>query len=609
MKSLSWLTGMILLDSGIKCGADVSRDKQIIARRVKVEGESFLTITLPAFCTGFERALAEGTLLPSHTPAFGWHERGLPRFLRGFLEKVFNRDGTLLGEPCVESIACIRQICLLHKKTLRVCSERRMAAALDKFTKCEDEVYIWTDNCQRLDDRDHAYRHACYIRVASIIWSDLMRAAPYGDVRHDLRPAHGPGATRERIRGNAKYVFKRWHRRLEEYFPFTEFGLASVRNEEDMTNSLDTVNFVEPQDEEPVRVVFVPKTQKTPRVIAIEPVCMQYVQQGLMRWLVPQIESGRYTAGRVNFTRQDINRKLALEASVDGSMATLDLSEASDRVSLTHVDDMLRSVPLFREHVMACRSTRAELPNGVVIPLKKFASMGSALCFPMEAMVFFCIIITHRLLSAGVAITPKTVYKYSRDVYVYGDDLIVPSDEAPAIGQTLSAFGLRVNDNKSFWTGLFRESCGMDAYRGYEVTPTYCRHDAPTNRRDASALTSWTSMANQLYKTGYWKSAQAVRNHVESILGTLPHLGDEAQGLSWSSFSNWTQGTRWNKHLMRFETRTWVPTPVRQRDHLDGDAALLKCFSTIGETMDVRHLEQSVARGRLTLKSRWVPSL
>jgi hypothetical protein len=405
-------------------------------------------------------------------------------------------------------------------------------------------------------------------------------------------------------------MFTRWHSRLEEHFPFTEYGLASVRNDEDMASRLEKLDIVEPQDENPVRVVFVPKTQKTPRVIAIEPVCMQYIQQGILRWLVPRIERGRYTAGQVNFTDQSVNQKLALVSSKDSRFATMDLSEASDRVSSYLVDAMLESVPLFREHVFACRSTRAKLPDSTIVELSKFASMGSALCFPMEAMVFFCIIVAARIRNANRHVTPRSVQKYSRDVYVYGDDLLVPSDEAPFVGHWLSIFGLKVNENKSFWTGKFRESCGTDAYNGDDVTPVYARYECPADKQHADAIVSWVSMANQFYLKGFWKTTKALRGHLDKLLGGLPFLSPQSQGLSWNSYSNWIQGSRWSKDLMRFEVRTYVPSSVWRQDCIDGDSALLKCFSTIGssEPMDKEHLKRVAARGKLTLKRRWVPA-
>lgn len=58
-----------------------------------------------------------------------------------------------------------------------------------------------------------------------------------------------------------------------------------------------------------------------------------------------------------------------------------------------------------------------------------------------------------------------------RNVYVYGDDVIVPKDYALHVQPALEAVGLLVNVNKSFYKGPFRESCGGDYINGVEVSP------------------------------------------------------------------------------------------------------------------------------------------
>jgi len=577
-------------------------DIKTVHRRTENEGESFLTITLPAYCSGLERGLDRGLLEPSMVSQFHWHRRGLPEFLRGFLLLIFSTDGRLLPVPSIEAIHCVRQILLAHKKIQRECDDRRTTAAMRKYRETDDEVPTRLPDGQISD---------LYRSVSRVVVADLFRHSSHDDVVGELHPHHGPGATAEQVRGNSKYLHKQWHERLERVFPFTEYGLASVRNLE--INPLDgvPVNFVAPEDEQPVRVVFVPKTMKTPRVIAIEPVCMQYMQQALLRCLVPRVESGTYTGGKVNFSDQSINARLALEASKDRRLATIDLSEASDRVSLAHVEELLSVYPDFREMVMACRSTRAKLPDGEVITLRKFASMGSALCFPMEALVFFCTIVAGRLQRRGLRPTGPNIMKCSVDLYVYGDDIIVPADEAPSVCSDLETFGLKVNRNKSFWSGSFRESCGVDAYAGDDVTVTYVRHEQPTDRRHAENIVSWVATANQFYLKGFWQTAKKMRDVIQRLLGKLPHLAPHVPGLGWVTYSKATQFSRWNKDLMNFEVKTWVPKPLRTRDPLEGDSALMKCFTVIGAKAQVAvdHLIYVVARGKLALTRRWVPSL
>jgi hypothetical protein len=148
---------------------------------------------------------------------------------------------------------------------------------------------------------------------------------------------------------------------------------------------LEDVTFDTPELEQPVKVVLVPKTLKGPRVIAEEPCCMQYVQQGIRDVLYDLLENkNRFTSGHINFRDQTVNQSLALASSSDGRLATIDLSDASDRVPYDLALLMFQSNPEVMEAIDSCRSLRAVLPSGQVIgPLRKFASMGSALCFPV----------------------------------------------------------------------------------------------------------------------------------------------------------------------------------------------------------------------------------
>lgn len=619
MKSLMEILVPILHDCSMRCGANPVRDLITITRRTLNEGDSFLTITLPSYAQGLERALEVGRLSPALLPKFRFR-RGTccPRFLGGYMERIFGPDGVLLAEADPDCIFAVRQICLFAKKLKLPCTSAREKAAESAFGACETELRAHVNDRSTLD---------IFCRISRVVWSDLMRGLPYGNPYHEIIPRHGPGTTEEGLRGNRKYLFPSWPLRLEREFPFTEFAIASLRNFDDVDSFCLNLQerMLSPRDEKPVRVVFVPKTQKTPRVIAIEPVCMQYIQQAIASWLKPRIEhTSSYMSGRVNFSRQDINAKLALASSIDKSLATLDMSEASDRVSSGLVWRMLESVPDFRRQVFACRSTRARLPSGRILPLRKFASMGSALCFPIESVAFFIAIVSIRLQRAGVRCTPSRIRQYSEGVYVYGDDLIVPADEAPPICEALTRFGFKVNSHKSFWNGNFRESCGMDAFNGVDVTPVYVRRQLPTDRTDAHGIASTVALANQFYLKGMWGTAKFLRERVERILGRMPTVTVKSfrylerviegrfepsrgsAGLGWISYSNGESANGWSKRFQCFKSKRWIVTPVRQRDHLDGDAALLKCFGLIGlDVYGKDHLRSSVRFGNLALKRQW----
>jgi len=57
VKSLMSLWQVLLLESGRRCGVCTDQDLTTVLDRVKEEGESFLTITLPDFAVGLQTAL------------------------------------------------------------------------------------------------------------------------------------------------------------------------------------------------------------------------------------------------------------------------------------------------------------------------------------------------------------------------------------------------------------------------------------------------------------------------------------------------------------------------------------------------------------------------
>jgi len=628
MKSLVDLLEYLLLDCGRRSAAPVTRDVKTLRARAKHEGDSFVTITLPSFCSDFERSLDLGRIAPGSFTSFKKWKSGIPSFLKGFLRNVFGSDGVLLQEPSIDCIRAVRQICLYCKKLQRPCTSVRTKKAIESYKKCDEEVDCPTD----------IQLVRWYGRVADILMSEIFPSGNGGEILSFLLPSHGPGATAEGILGNQKFLFRRWHNRLSFVgFTYARFGVPAALysslpldeffgiclDSETLSTHAAALGFkmpalIDPCDEAPVRVVLVPKTLKTPRIIAVEPVCMQYAQQAISKYLVRQLDHCRLTRGHINFDDQRVNQGLAMEGSRTGDLATLDLSEASDRVSKAHVDILFRDHPEFLRLVMASRSTRAQTPDGEIISLKKFASMGSALCFPVESLVFFTSIIASRLYKARLFPTAQNVSSFSRSVYVYGDDLIVPADEAAAICDSLETLGFRVNRRKSFWTGKFRESCGADCYDNELVTPVYQRRDLPADRRDSSGIVSAVATANQLWSAGYTETATAIRKAVEKVIGPLPNVSVDSPAVGWFGFSKSEPPRRSNRHLQRSEDQCWVPTVSRVPDPLDGIGALAKCVRKIKgnpldhsaplEGVDAEHLESSPRRYGLALKRRWVPS-
>ncbi len=611
------LLSCIYKDACSKCIADVSdlRDLETIRSRVESGGMSFLTISLPKFCRDFERSLALGYIDPTFFPYFR-KNGSIPAFLQGMIGLVFNRETGRIYDESSEHwsdfptlVESVRQICLAFQKVEIECTPERVAQALQNYTAIERSFESFSPT-----PADFSF----FERVSGVLWGNCMANI----CLDQLSPRHGPGTTAESISGNQKYVWRTWHERLEPFFPILEnaYSLGAYQSKE-----LKLVTVVKPEHEQPVKVVTVPKTLRGPRIIAIEPVCMQYAQQAIRRGIYSAIETYDLTAGHVNFRDQSINQGLAISASSDGLLATIDLSDASDRVPLDLALLMFRSNPDLQDAVAACRTTRAKLPSGLVIDLKKFASMGSALCFPIEAMYFYTICVIALLRAQNLPVSRANIYRVSRDIHVYGDDLVVPTTYAITVLDHLQQYNCKVNSSKTFVSGYFRESCGDDAYRGYLVTPVYLRKLRPKNRRQASELISWVSTANAFYLKGYWNVASYMFAHCEKILGPLPFVSPESSALGRVSFLGYRSAERWSRNYHRYEVLAWVPRPVYRSDMIDGYAALMKSFHRIDAasskeeafltslekevSLDAHHLERSALRGAVVLKRLWVPAL
>jgi hypothetical protein len=280
-------------------------------------------------------------------------------------------------------------------------------------------------------------------------------------------------------------------------------------------------NFLEPETERPVKVISVPKTMKSPRIIAVEPTAMQYAQQSVLQ-LIREAFSHSMVESFIGFDDQTPNQRMAKEGSSSTDLATLDLSEASDRVSHECVMNLLSSHPHFMGAVDACRSRNALLPSGDVISLAKFASMGSALCFPMEAMVFLVAVFLGIQEDLGLPLTRRTILSYVGRVRIFGDDIIVPKDHVRSVIAHLEALGLKVNTNKSFWNGKFRESCGKEYYDGADVSVVRCRRALPSSRRDVQEIVSTVSLRNQLFHAGLERSVDSLDRRMFGILKHFP---------------------------------------------------------------------------------------
>lgn len=246
------------------------------------------------------------------------------------------------------------------------------------------------------------------------------------------------------------------------------------------------------------RLETVEKTYKTDRVIMIEPDGNMLLQKG-----VGNIIRRRLKAEGIDLNDQTRNQRLAYAGSCNGSLGTIDLSSASDSITLSLLRLLLPSD--WYDLVFELRSPYYLL-DGVWTKMTKCSSMGNGFTFELESAVFYA------LSKAVVELLKPT----DRRVAVYGDDIIVASSVCGALESVLNRCGFLLNREKSFWKGGFRESCGKHYHFGADVTPVYLK-------ADLDCISERFRLYNQLrYWTGGVHNDPRYTPMLNAILATIP---------------------------------------------------------------------------------------
>ena len=597
MKSLIVLWSQLAKEFANRCCTSATMDIKTVQGRVKHEGISFLTISLPSFGKDFQKSLDSGIVDRNSFQGFSWRA-GLPRFLGGFLDRVFDRDsGVLVHNPDVEAIIAIRQLTLIYSKILLPCSPARERDAMSGYVDCDREV---KENDQSLFEDDIL----SFSRIGHLLFQDAFSSLDRQVYEESVIPKHGPGATADKLLGNQKFKLKTWTDRLQEVFSVENFLAPNPRYVDEKR-----FTFLEPGAEQPVKVISVPKTQKTPRIIAIEPSYVQYAQQAILEPMIELLESDSVLKHFLGFSDQCPNQAMAKDGSEKGHTATLDLSEASDRVSNQLVRSLFAPFPNLQKGIEATRSRKADVPGFGVIRLAKYASMGSALCFPVEAMVFLTLIFLGIEKESNTRFTKKSDFlRFRGRVRVYGDDLIIPIDSVESVIHTLEHFGARVGLSKSFWIGKFRESCGKEYYDGHDVSIVKFRRVFPASLSDGPGCISMVSFRNQLYKAGCWETVKYVDSLIRKVFHYFPVVEETSPVLGRTSFLGY-KPERMCAQLHRPLVRGYVVRSVIPKNSLSDDGALLKFFLKRGgqPSVDRDHLERSGRPRAVDIKPRWAP--
>jgi len=562
-------------------------DLRTLQNRVDSEGISFITKTLPKLGKRIDHSLSSDVAL--QVPGFRTKPGSvIPLFLGWLLERVFMNNGYVRSDPDINALKHLRQFLYFAYKLSLPYDHETEQSVIESFISTEAELSNW--EFPPSDDP-----------VISKARLFLSRVFDGFNVR-EIIPRHGPGAVSTGEESGEKSNFSRIFSRLERVYPFTDYFVLGLNQ---VSDQLDWIQALRVEEYGTSKVVLVPKDSRGPRLISSEPLENQWIQQGIRRKMYRWVERHPMTRGHVNFRDQNVNRDLALKASRDGSRATLDMKDASDRVSLHLVKELFAGTSLL-EGLEASRSECTRLPDGRVVRMAKFAPMGSAVCFPVEALCFFALAVAVLYIRNRTELPPAPKWgtdpdpydeqawtKAQASVFVYGDDIIVGRDDYAPIMQYFPKVGLVFNSAKCCTGGLFRESCGCDAYGGVDVTPVRLRTPwGHRGDRNATELMSYVELSNSLWDKGYWSTAESIREMVEDRYGPLPFIReryrytDRSNGqlrLNQSALIGFCRPhviearlnhrlhhRRFSPELHRLEYRTWIVKPRKKQFSVDG---------------------------------------
>ncbi|DAD52124.1 TPA_asm: RNA-directed RNA polymerase [ssRNA phage Gerhypos.1_40] len=492
----------------------------------------------------------------------------------------------------------IRQICLFtYKIKSHEVTKTQRDSAIEGFRSRNAACCSITPSSLRLKAQGKGLIPDM-LRIARLLSNVIVANIDWREVK----PSHGPGAVSDAKRsGSSKWraIDGKVCRVTDKFYPMAEFFTPSPSwfNHQEAT-------FVDPI----CKLAIVPKDRRGPRVICTQPSGLMWIQQGQRRVLERTIETSRILstnrglasegiAGSIKFDRHENNGWLALESSRTREFATVDLKDASDLVSWGLVQFLFTKGT--NQFLAASRATHVKI-DGVQEKLHMYAPMGSAMCFPIESLVFWVIAAAATYVSRGVTYeeivksgsATKWVENNKTEVFVFGDDILVRREACTDVCECLKAVGLVPNMSKTFVEGFFREACGVDAFHGEQLVIARLQNIALTSMSDAYAI---IDASKRLRRLGMIHTAQYLEEQTEAFLGFRLAAGVfpggpfwerdwtcDAEGarkaLSWNLRRN--TEIRFNTDYQYFEAKTVIASPLPTKEPQDGRCRLFRGLTT-----------------------------
>lgn len=610
-------------------GAEFEKDLIRLLSLVGQRGIHVYLEDLPAVGKHLDRCLAAGQYKLSGLPLTKRFSGRvvIPKFLRGLYLLVFDESGRLREDYSSDALFFLRQILYAAKKAKYECSPDKTAQCVLDFIKEDAELPepegYWNAESHDDLDRCHPYRgfyksdllrERCELlptpqrsrrasiflamldKVSNIVTTTLGSYDP-----QQWRFRHGPGAIAGCVGPSNKYNWSSWSTRLEFEYPIADYGYHSYASWADICDISCGISSEEPSS----RLIAVPKSFAGPRLIAAEPAEHQWCQQNIWHYFARRTGAS-WIGLSVRFSDQSFNQELCSRGSKDDTLATVDLSSASDCITCHVVGQYFRSNP----KLLSClRSTRTRFVTQKIVnkqstvSLRKFSTMGSACTFPVESLIFFGIAIASVLVSRGLRANLRNIRSIQGEVAVFGDDIIIPVDSREAFIDALEVLYFKINPRKTYWSGNFRESCGNDSFDGINVTPIYWRQFYDGG---PESLASTVEVANNYYKKWLLNTSAYLAS---TLPREIPLVAMDSGVVGLRSFCKPSVSGlkgRYNESLQRDEVLVLSLFAKLEKLPTNDDTALFQYFTEQPEP-NVNWTHGVAQRPRLLKKMRWVP--
>lgn len=279
------------------------------------------------------------------------------------------------------------------------------------------------------------------------------------------------------------------------------------------------------------RVTTVPKNSTTRRTINVEPWLNLLCQRIIGLSIRSKLKSIGNDLEYGQSDHQDLIR--------NPTYATIDLASASNSNALTACEFMLH--PRLFNRVSSVRSAYVlDTNTDCYYPLKMVSAMGCGFTFEIMTLV---------LLSVARTLDPTA--------RVYGDDIIIKNRHASHFCECINALGYSINNEKTFISSEFRESCGSFWHDRVGYVEAY---EIPL----ASTWSDAIAVANKLFLLRDVDDAIARAHKRVSDLSPRCIRGPYLESKALDSLNSWVWGVghEWLKNNLDYDRETFMLTNV-----------------------------------------------